>query len=327
MRAIEKVIWALDPFSESGSLRRQVVPFLRALGAGRPMAVQPVYVLGLQQQLDINDEFATAWPELSKEDVLKAMRSALAAVDLPGLLMPEVLVERVPSLAHAARAVVAHAQSVGVDAIVVSSHGRKGMARLFLGSFSETLFDHSTLPVLAVGPRYQAAPRIRSILFPTDFGQGSRKNFRRVIALASDLGASVVLFHLIPRLVEPILQSGAYLLGASWVPMQAFFSDVTRRRGRRADLWARWARARGVSTEPVVDAMVENIAEMISVLARQRGVDLVAMEHRHGPIASTWVGSISRQVIRDSECPVWLFRPDRFKDTRGIRPGARRRAA
>lgn len=324
---IEKIIWAVDPFSESSSLRAQAAPFLRALASRGRISVQPVYVLGLQQDLEINDEFVADWPELSREDALNAMDSCLAELNIPGLEKPEIRIDKVPTLAHAARAVVAHAEASRADAILVCSHGRKGMARLFLGSFSEALFDHSTLPVLAVGPKYRAAPEIRRILFPTDFGQHSKQGFRDVVKLARDLGAGIVLFHLIPRFVEPILQSGAYLLGASWVPVQAFFSDANRRRGRRAELWARWARNQGVETEAVVDALEENVSDVISALVRQRGIDLIAMEHKHGAIASALVGSVSRQVLRSSDCPVWLLKTARVRGMRGAPTGPRRRAA
>lgn len=327
MKEIEKIIWAIDPFSESGSLRTQAVPLLQALGRRRPIAVRPVYVLGLQHQLDINDEFAAAWPELTREDALGAMRAALAGIDIPGLLNPEVLIEGVPALSHAARALVARAESEGADTILVSSHGTKGMARIVLGSFSETLFDRSTIPVLAVGPRYRPEAEIRRILFPTDFSRRSREDFRRVVALAGELGATILLFHLIPRYVEPILQSGAYLLGASWMPVQALFSDTSRRRSRRAALWARWALGHGVPTEPVVDVFEESIADMISALARQRGIQLVAMEHRHGAIASTLMGSITRQVVRSSECPVWILKPGRVAGIQGTTSASRQHAA
>jgi len=45
-------------------------------------------------------------------------------------------------------AIVAAAQAHGCDAIFMSSHGRKGMARLWHGSETEDVLTHSAIPTL-----------------------------------------------------------------------------------------------------------------------------------------------------------------------------------
>ena len=49
-----------------------------------------------------------------------------------------------------AQTVVRVAEELGVDAIVVASHGRTGLERLFLGSVSEHIVRHAHCPVLVV---------------------------------------------------------------------------------------------------------------------------------------------------------------------------------
>ncbi len=46
--------------------------------------------------------------------------------------------------------VVRVAEELSVDAIVVASHGRTGLERLFLGSVSEHIVRHAHCPVLVV---------------------------------------------------------------------------------------------------------------------------------------------------------------------------------
>jgi len=50
----------------------------------------------------------------------------------------------------AADAICHEAEKVGADAIVVGSHGRTGLRRLFLGSVSERVVRHAPCPVLVV---------------------------------------------------------------------------------------------------------------------------------------------------------------------------------
>jgi nucleotide-binding universal stress UspA family protein len=45
---------------------------------------------------------------------------------------------------------VKEAEDRGADVIVVGSHGRTGVKRLFLGSVSERVVRHATCPVLVI---------------------------------------------------------------------------------------------------------------------------------------------------------------------------------
>jgi nucleotide-binding universal stress UspA family protein len=51
---------------------------------------------------------------------------------------------------HAWEAILDHAKAQGCDLIVMASHGRRGMSALLLGSETQKVLTHSTLPVLVV---------------------------------------------------------------------------------------------------------------------------------------------------------------------------------
>lgn len=48
------------------------------------------------------------------------------------------------------RGIVDHAEGVKADLIVMASHGRKGVSALLLGSETQKVLTHSTVPVLVV---------------------------------------------------------------------------------------------------------------------------------------------------------------------------------
>jgi|SRR5690554_5327550 len=52
--------------------------------------------------------------------------------------------------AYPAEAILAIAGDRGADLVVMSSHGRRGLDRLLLGSQANAVITHSTLPVLVV---------------------------------------------------------------------------------------------------------------------------------------------------------------------------------
>ncbi len=313
--AFKTILWAVDPFESTLREKAQIPDFLRTINAQSTVTVTPVYVVTPDLSASMVVEAEGPWFQDPTPDPLRALNEILASLPVPGLAAPQLIRSGGSSTAHEAIALSNFAIQVGADAILVTTSGRTGLSRLFSTSFAESLLDHSQVPVITLGPRNQAVPTIRRILFPTDFAAHAKDAFRSAVSLAQGLGASITLFHLIPHPVEPILQGGAYLLGGAWVPITPFFTHSTDRQNRHARLWARWAGNQGVATEVLIDALGDNIAEVIVGLVAKRDIQLVAMEHKHGPIASTLLGSIARQVIRGVACPVWMIRPAQSQAT------------
>jgi nucleotide-binding universal stress UspA family protein len=51
---------------------------------------------------------------------------------------------------HPWEAILDHAKSQGVDLIVMASHGRRGLSALLLGSETQKVLTHSSIPVLVI---------------------------------------------------------------------------------------------------------------------------------------------------------------------------------
>ena len=51
---------------------------------------------------------------------------------------------------HPWEAIIEHATNTGCDLIVMSSHGRRGVAALLLGSETQKVLTHTSIPVLVV---------------------------------------------------------------------------------------------------------------------------------------------------------------------------------
>jgi nucleotide-binding universal stress UspA family protein len=87
------------------------------------------------------------------------------------------------------------------DLLVVGTHGRHGMGKLFFGSVAEQIFRQAGCPVLIFGPHSQQLPwvgspsRARTFLFATDFGQASLHALSQFIAIANP---KLVFLNVIP---------------------------------------------------------------------------------------------------------------------------------
>lgn len=62
-------------------------------------------------------------------------------------------VEGVVTTGWAADTIMNYAQGNGVDLIVMSTHGRGGIGRWFMGSVTDKVVRHSPVPVLTVAPQ------------------------------------------------------------------------------------------------------------------------------------------------------------------------------
>jgi nucleotide-binding universal stress UspA family protein len=87
-------------------------------------------------------EFFDAQERIASERVKAAMSAAAAA----GVTCHAHTVEAL----HPWEAILDHAKSQGCDLIAMASHGRSGLSALLLGSETQKVLTHSTIPVLVI---------------------------------------------------------------------------------------------------------------------------------------------------------------------------------
>lgn len=81
------------------------------------------------------------------------------------------------------------------DMIVISTHGRTGFTRFFLGSVAEKVLRISHVPVLVVDKESEIRP-IRRIVLTTDFSENSHAAFPVAAAIANAADAELELLHI-----------------------------------------------------------------------------------------------------------------------------------
>jgi len=90
------------------------------------------------------------------------------------------------------------------DLLVVGTHGRHGMAKLFWGSIAEQIFRQASCPVLTFGPHsddrpwFETSSTPRTFLFATDFGPASLQGLPQAIAAANQFGAKLAFLSIVP---------------------------------------------------------------------------------------------------------------------------------
>jgi nucleotide-binding universal stress UspA family protein len=303
------LVWAVDAFEESTGPWRHAVGVITRLQSAGEWSVQPAHVLS-PAELNLSAEFAGPWVAHYLPSARQAIDRLLAEAPLSNLRPAEILTQPAASTVKAADTLIQYADRIGARLIVVATHGRRGLRRWLLGSFAETLLLRSKVPVMIAGPHTRSEQGFKHILFPTDFGESSPQVFRQVVAMAKEFGARLTLYHAVPKPLEPVFQSGIYMIGTPWVPVHEYHSRMVTRRQHHIDAWVEWAIRQGVDADSVIRADAIDISDEILRLAHDREVGLIAMAAHNGPLAAALLGSVARQVVRAAECPVWVIHPE-----------------
>jgi nucleotide-binding universal stress UspA family protein len=126
----------------------QAIALAKALGAGitfvhaTPGMPRPIYTDGMAVEMISRKEYA----QRAKADAAKVLDKVSAKASAAGLKSQVVHV----STDAPWESIIAVAKKVKADAIVMASHGRRGLAGLLLGSETTKVLTHSTVPVLVV---------------------------------------------------------------------------------------------------------------------------------------------------------------------------------
>jgi nucleotide-binding universal stress UspA family protein len=192
-----------------------------------------------------------------------------------------------------------YAESHDVDLIVMSTHGRRGVRRLLLGSVAEEVVQRSSCPVLTIGseqPAHSLSPH--RILVAVDLSAHSSAPVAHAKHLAALFGAEVQLLHVLIRPSTP-----AYYDGVG-IPNLGSGSQLLEQASQSA-LEALYENAGGPGG-PFSVHVEEGVAvEQILRFAAANSSDLVIVaSHGLTGLSHLLLGSVAERVVRQSPCPV-----------------------
>lgn len=200
----------------------------------------------------------------------------------------------------------AYANRNEVDLIVMCSHGRAGIARLSLGSVTDSLIRRTTIPVLIVKPHPsyldpQAGDPFRRIVVPLDGSSVAEQILPEVVALAKVEDSEVTLM----RVVVPGTSAQKAIANKSTPWWDKDVAAAEAYLFRTADK----LREEGLRTKIDV-VMGENVAQSIADYASRESADLVAIAtHGRGGFARALRGSVADVVTRISRTSMLVLRP------------------
>jgi nucleotide-binding universal stress UspA family protein len=201
-----------------------------------------------------------------------------------------------------------HAQAAGVDLIVMSTHGRGALGRVWLGSVAAALVRQAPAPILLVRPQKALTgpahePVFRHMLVPLDGSPLAEQALEPAITLGTLFQARYTLLQALDPLIAEHTHP-PYAVGLD----RGLLADV--KENATAYLECVAARLRAQSLYVETSLVVGPPALAIREYARAHAVDLIAMAtHGHRGVSRLLLGSVTDAVVHTADVPVLLEWP------------------
>jgi len=200
-----------------------------------------------------------------------------------------------------------YADEEEIGLVVMTTHGRGGISRAWLGSVADALIRQVKVPVLFLRPGKEAGPEqpreFRRILIPLDGSELAESVLATAEAIGRLSDAEYTLLHIVvpPFVLGPPRSAVLVEPGEGPEILERWSDDYLARVAARMS-------AAGLRVRAVVETY-PNAAQGILDYARAHDIDLIAMS-THGRVGFSRIalGSVSDKVLRGADVPVLLQR-------------------
>jgi nucleotide-binding universal stress UspA family protein len=202
-------------------------------------------------------------------------------------------------------AIVARADRLGANVIVLGSRGHGAIARLLLGSTSLGVIRHTKRPTLVVRGRARAYTRV---VVGMDGSRHARRAVTFIAGLAVPPGGQVTLVRVMERAKLPTL---LLLPDSARAAIDAQNAKVDAAESRKATREMEAAAAELRRTGWKVDIVVREGAPLDELLAtiKSARAQLLAVGARgHGALEVLLLGSVAEGAVHRAEVPVLVVR-------------------
>lgn len=206
---------------------------------------------------------------------------------------------------------------LGLDAdlIVMTSHGRTGLSRTWLGSVADGVVRHAGIPVLLLRPIEGKTPLaaahhlFKHVLVPLDGSSHSAEILSAATSLAKCSDAKITLLAVVQPLPSATYNPASMLPYAILLQDDSATKHAVESTTKELNETAIRLSHEGFASVDVQVVVAGSVARGILEFARTHDVDVIAMSTYGRGASRLLMGSVADKVIRSSGLPVLLQRP------------------
>lgn len=224
---------------------------------------------------------------------------------------PGAHVTRERRVGPAAETIADVATSSHADLVVMTTHGRTGLSRAWLGSVADSIVRWAGVPVLMLRPSDdEAAPTtFRRVMIPLDESPRAECIVDSAVALGGS-NATYVLIEVVAPVPIMLSYADPYAMTATIADPEATDRAVAEAR-KYLERVAQRLRARGIASieEHVVTA--DHAAPALLHAAKAHNVDLIAIGTHGRGSSRLLLGSVADKLLRGARTPLLVCRQPR----------------
>jgi len=214
-----------------------------------------------------------------------------------------------------AKSIIDHAADLGVDLIILATHGGGGARRVLFGSVAQQVLRGGSRPVFLIRPPDAAAPQrdgrfdLERVLVPLDGSPPSEAALPAAMVLARAYGAEVHLLRIVPTLATI---AGERASAARLVPT-ATAASLELEEGEARDRLegiASQIRTAGIRLSTAVGRGEAAQGVLDQALRVRAGLIVLATHGRTG-LDAVFSGSVASRIAAKSPLPLLLVRAPR----------------
>ena len=298
---------------DNSPLAEQALPTAIALARRSSAPLELVYVHRTEPAGGYDDAPWNAGRKSSEQSYLDAVADELRGG--AGVTVHTVLPSGDPT-----HTICAQAHKVGADLIVMTSRGRTGISRAWLGSVADGVVRESCVPVLLLHPQAKdRAPMthaFKRVLVPIDGSPEAEMVLDAACTLARCDSGRVILLEIVVPVPLVLADSTIGYAAPLSIPDLEATQEVVEAATQRLEATARRVEAEGVDVERYVVAS-EHAGPAILAAAQEHAADAIAMTTTGRGATRLVIGSVADAVMRGTSLPLLLYRPRTTGAARG----------
>jgi nucleotide-binding universal stress UspA family protein len=219
-------------------------------------------------------------------------------------------------LGYPAEKVIEYADRLRPDLIVMGAKGLRATLGILLGGVAQTVVEYANWPVLVVRAPFEG---LHKVLLVIDGSANSQRAVEYLAHFPLPVGVELLVSHVLPPLVSPILAVQSQAVSATGIEMIAVLPESMqeepalwqKEEERQGEAILKQAietlQAAGLKAEPVL--LRGDAATEIIEYVKARGIDLIVAGSRGLSQVRGWLlGSVSRKLIHYASCSVLVVK-------------------
>jgi nucleotide-binding universal stress UspA family protein len=201
-----------------------------------------------------------------------------------------------------------HAQAIGADITVMSTHGRGGFNRVRLGSVATSYITRTSTPTLLVRIHEDADATTTintsgRLLLPLDGSEFAESMLPHALQFAESFGLKMELFSVTTPTAIPMAPFGTEALIADPRDINMMEDNRDHYLERIASTCPAGTTTRVLTDMDVGDAIIE-------VAREEQAAAIAIATHGRSGLMRMMLGSVADEVIRRATVPILVYKPD-----------------